>query len=684
MKRLLIFTLFSFLSSLALAQGEVKLIARPKGKNILLRWAPTNPEVWSLANKNGYYVERFTIADGQTVLRNPTRVNLTPSPLKPSPLEQWKNEATRNSNAAIAAQALFGKTFEATITQSRGLADVINKTRELEQRFSFALFAADHSFETALLSGLALTDSTVRKNERYLYRVFVAASPNAKPTLKIDSGIFYVGLRDSVGLAPPANLRAQFADRVVLLQWPRFLVEKQYTSFVIERAEAQKGEFVRTRQQPYINTSDSSAFFQAMDSLPQNGIEYQYRIRGITPFGETGPESERVSGSGFKAMTAKAVIADIKPEQGNVVLTWTVSGDPAIAKAFDIQRAASATGAFSIINKERIAGSVRTYTDRSPLSTGYYRIRTYGERGQEATSFERLIQLPDSVPPMQPKELVAKIDTTGKARLSWRANTESDLLGYRVYRSNFRDAEFSLINTAMSASPSYIDSINIRRLDKKIYYRVVALDRRMNPSPYSDVVEAAIPDIIAPAAPSIRQARSTSDGIFITWNASASNDVKSYQIIRKPRDSANWRLLKVLELRDTIFNDKTANSGTQYAYSLVAVDEAGNKSERSPAATVRGWKRTTRPAITEIVAEADRTNKLIIVHWKFGGEGVLKYAVYRGAGDDPITLYGTVSSLTSGFTDRGVSIGTKYRYYVKIIFNDGTEGVLSKGIEITY
>jgi len=674
------FALIAF-SGFAQERGSVKLLAKVKSNSILLRWAPTDPETWNQGNINGYQIERYTIAKGTTLLK-PEKIVLSKEPNKPKPLEEWSDDALVNKYSAIGAQAIYGKSFQVTTTNPNNLADIVNQSREQEQRFSFALFAADQSFSTAKLSGLALKDSTVKKDERYLYRVIVLSN-NTK--IKIDTALFYIGLKDSVGLTPPINLQAKFGDRSVHLRWPRFAVEKEYTSFIIERADS-KSDFKRINTLPYINTlSKEETHFQAMDSLPQNGVEYQYRVRGLTPFAEIGPESERVSGKGFKLLNATAAIKSAKEEKEKMVISWEVTGDQNSLIGFYVERSQKVNGKFEMITKYLLNKTILKYVDERPLSTNYYRIKIMGENDQQNFSFPYLAQLADSVPPAPPKGLKVAIDTLGIAKLTWLANKESDLLGYRVYRSNFANSEYSQINKDPQLSVSYIDSVNIRRLDSKIYYKLVAVDRRFNPSDYSAPVIVELPDVIPPVPPVIESIRSTSAGVKITWTPSASDDVASYRLLRRQLNAASWDTIKVVKAQDSLlFIDQKLETGEEYQYSAMAVDKSTLKSTLSSPVTGRLINNLIKPAITDFKAEVDRTDRSITLRWKYNEKSVAKFLIYRVVNDEPLSLYKSVPGNRFNLKDVDVRIDTSYNYRIKVVFVGGNESTFSEPVQVKF
>ena len=153
-------------------RARILLLARMDRDSIVLRWAPSNSGGWASANKAGYVVERLTLGtDGKA--DTSTLVKVGQGTLLPWTREEWNRRAPRsNRYAAVAAEALHGKSF-ATGMQGSGEAGAFRSAvDDLTNRYGFSVFAAD--MDPLAADGLALrmVDRKVRNGERYVYRVF--------------------------------------------------------------------------------------------------------------------------------------------------------------------------------------------------------------------------------------------------------------------------------------------------------------------------------------------------------------------------------------------------------------------------------------------------------------------------------------------------------------------------------
>ncbi|MCX2682217.1 hypothetical protein OOZ15_19925, partial [Galbibacter sp. EGI 63066] len=172
------------------AEARTVVMSRPqKQGRILLRWAVTTPMAWRKANRYGYQLKRYTVTrDGQT-LSAPEEKDL--GVLLPRPLESWADLIERDDNAAVVAQALYGEQFE--VEGQDELSAIVNLSEEQQQRFSWALYAADQSFQAALMAGWGYEDTQVKENEKYLYKVTPLVPGDI---LRVEEGGVFTGLSD--------------------------------------------------------------------------------------------------------------------------------------------------------------------------------------------------------------------------------------------------------------------------------------------------------------------------------------------------------------------------------------------------------------------------------------------------------------------------------------------------------
>lgn len=677
-----------FLLSVVDANGQdglpakVHIIARAEENAILLRIAPGSPALWELGNKYGYVIERFTVTRDKQYLGSRERQVLTSQPLKPLPMAQWETMSLNNPFAEIAVEAIYGETFELSTDFSQDVMQMYNKAKELESRFSFALFAADLSLEVSQASGLYLKDMDVRKNEKYLYRVY---SIVPQTLIKSDTGFVYTSLADFAPLPEIREVKAQFSDHLAMISWSTRYAQSFYSAYWIERSEDGK-TFSRTSELPFVNTypddkPDPGVSFK-LDSLSENNKTYFYRVVGISPFGITGPPSEVVKGEGVEALGASAAIRKIADSNGQADLAWEfpIEKEP-VLKGFEIERSSIPDKNFKTVSG-LLPPATRTFHDSKPEGTNYYRVKTLGKNGTKSVSFPVLFQLEDSIPPLQPTGLVGFIDTTGLVTLRWNSNREPDLSGYRVFRSNFQNSEFSQITSDPVDSAVFKEKIPLQNLSRAVYYKIQAIDTRFNPSTYSTAIKIVKPDQVSPVAPVFKSWRAEKDKIELTWSFSPSSDVMHHNLKSRSTTSAEWITTKKFILTDKPVYTYQGTKAGDYEFMLEAVDSSGNSSvSKILKATLIG---TPPKPIENIKATPDRTKKQIVLSWKETIPGIRKILIYRAEGDQPVALYKSISGNSLQFIDSQVSMNTAYSYYLKVVMEGGAESAFSEELKITF
>src|ERR1044072_5228293 len=215
-------------------QHAIMALASPRYDSITLRWAPAGQVAWQTGNKYGYIIERFVVArDGKPVeLAGQHGSQLTTAPIKPLPEAQMEQLAVSNDRVALVKEAIYSKDFQLT-TPEKGIGNFITQQGEADMRYGFMLLACDLSPVAANAAGLRFVDRSVKKGERYAYKISVAQQPKGA---SIEPGVCVTSLQEPLKLAPPREFSVQWDDSLARLQWLANIDKCSYTAYVVERS----------------------------------------------------------------------------------------------------------------------------------------------------------------------------------------------------------------------------------------------------------------------------------------------------------------------------------------------------------------------------------------------------------------------------------------------------------------
>ncbi|MDR7212138.1 hypothetical protein [Flavobacterium piscis] len=646
---------------------EIQVIARVQKDKILLRWAVTNPIAWKKLNKYGYMLERYTVTRDDKTLPNPEKLILTQA-LKPEPLETWENFIENNDNAAIIAQAIYGEDF--AVEGGDNLQNIVNLSEETEQRFTFALFSADKDFEIAKKAGLGFEDKTAKINEKYAYRVISNVPENE---MSIDYGGIFVGLKEYEALPKPMDFTVHFTDNSSMLSWNFKTLARVYDSYYIERSNDKKA-FERITDKPYTslnqeNENNNRIFY--IDSIANNK-PYSYRIQGISPFGELSPYSDIVTGKGTSILkfVPHLTVKEFKDDT-TVTLSWEFpeEGNNEIT-GFELNRSDSDDEKYTTVVKN-IPAKNRSVTYNKLSSTNYFTLTAIGKQGSNRISFPMLVQPVDSIPPAKPIGLKGVIDSLGIVKITWNPNKEKDLLGYRIYKGNTAEEEFSQLTVSPSELNTYEDKTIIKSLNPKVYYKIIAVDYHYNMSAFSEVLILKKPDVIPPTSPVFTNFEIKEGSIFLEWVNSQNEDVANHQLYRKENDQKDWTLILDTKNKEEKYQDKTVIEGNTYRYAIFARDESNLTSNPSPEVAMFVPKYSVMPAVKGFFAQANKTTNTIDLSWEYSNTDVDSFEIYKASDTDPLQLIQVLTGKTKRLSDPTITINTTYKYGIRALFKDG-------------
>ena len=685
MKKLIYITLLiCFYSSLMCSQesASVQVVARSLPNKVMLRWAVDQPLEWKKANEYGFEVERALISRNDQAVLPIEKKYLNTAVIKPRPLEEWATLANQDQNVAILAQALFGSTFETTAPAAGVLGSIVAVNDELEQRFTFGLLAAEQSYQGALLAGWAIEDNSVLAGEEYVYTVKVATPDSTG--MKIKKGTVYAGPGLYEELPKPIGLAGVFGDKNVMLSWNFNLLSNYYNRYFVERSTDGK-TYVPLNGVPLFNATKNvgqekmSLFYS--DSIPNN-TDYYYRVNGKTAFGETSPPSEPLMGKATESLKFDPRIYKKKiPADDKVILFWEFDekGNDLISK-FQLKRSNTNEGPYEVVIDD-IPISSRQIEFNSLKRINYFVISAIGQNGVNAESYPSMVQPVDSIPPAPPKNLVGKMDTTGLITIQWDKNIEPDLQGYRIFKSNNPNVEFSEVTAETFLMQKYTDTITSVNLNKKIYYKIQAEDQRYNRSLFSKILVIDKPDIIAPSPPVFKKYVVTEEGIRLNWIPSSSTDVAAHMLYRKNGNESetNWEEIAVLtSIKDTTFLDSDELIRGLYNYTMIAKDSASLESSPSRPISIKWKGQIPNEKELKFSGTVNRELRFINLTWRIKDFNISEYRLFKGSNEDGLKLYKTFDGNSKFYNDVALEINSNYIYGLQLIMSDGQTTAIKK------
>jgi hypothetical protein len=650
-------TSFQAIGQEAFERENVAIRGNVQENTVRLRWAPTNSKAWLEGKKYGYVLEKMVaFKNGQFELgHHPEKINRS---FLPAPLNDWEELLHTSDYAAVIAQALYGDVFLLDIP-SGDYGDIINQSTELEQRFATSLFSAEYDYDAALLAGWGWTDTEVKENERYLYRIYL----NKPEPEKGDTAVIVIGLSDKKQLPKPIGINVICGDRQAMLSWNYFYQSDTYHSYHIERAVS-GSDFQQITEIPVTAIGEDMQQMYYVDSLPDNALTYLYRIKGVTSFNETGPYSDEVSCKGKETVNCVPVItAGDFIAKDTAHIYWLLECNTIdMIKKVEIKRAPEIDGEYQTI-LSNIPPRQQELTLTLPEKMNYVRIHVSDQEGAEKISFPFLLQQVDSIPPAVPSGLEVSIDSVGVAHLSWNMNTEEDLRGYRLLRSFTEEAEKSSITSQFLTQNEYTDTLSLYLSNEAVYYALTAVDTYYNESQPCKTVKALKPNIATPADPVITGYKTDKNKVWISWITDTKDPLVTYYLMRSvTTPKQNDKVVYSGNYTINEYTDELPETGV-YTYRVMAV-AANKKVSYSPQEiTLNIQVEENQDAVSGFRYYKDEKNNYIELSWSKHPQAKL-YRLYKSEDDGNITLLKELDATQNRFVDEQVSPSVKYTYYI--------------------
>ncbi|MDX1951384.1 MAG: FN3 associated domain-containing protein [Verrucomicrobiota bacterium] len=192
------------------------------------------------------------------------------------------------------------------------------------------------------------------------------------------------------------------------------------------------------------------------------------------------------------------------------------------------------------------------------------------------------------------------------ATLSWTASTDTDLVGYHVYRASSLNGTFTRLTSTPVAGNNFIDSV---AAGYTYMVRAVKLEKSGSGSYYnasqgifagngSTGSTPPPPTVTIPSAPSMLAALPLSPSqITLSWVDNANNET-AYKIYRKVGVNGTYALVATLAANSVTYANSGLAAGTQYYFRIVASNSAGDSSFSNESVASTHLATVAAPVIT--------------------------------------------------------------------------------------
>ena len=671
--------LVSFRPEVSFQVDFIPIRAKAFGDSIVVRWAPNNASLWLRAVEEGYILKRTEkiIEDGEEKY-----LTREIDGLKPPPLEKLNNPSVLADTAALlATQALYGE--QMTISGKDGFYQQMS---ELDLRFMVALQSADKSKLAADLLALRFVDKEVEIGKNYTYSVSIPSKEG-----KMTEDIFDIKNEKLVEPELPIGFEATQREHAVFLTWD-YGNSNFYTTYTIERSDDNGATFKMLTPEPLLFIIPDGAteyIYEFADSVEQNYKPYIYRLRGKDAFANWSDPAE---------LTAMAVdltpppapqiiLGESSPE--GIVLNWDFDSiPPSDLEGFDIFIGPDSDNVSQKLTKKSLPANARTYRHEAEIQTNsahYFRVVARDTSGNRASSLSQYVHVIDSIPPVAPTSLAGHIDSMGVVTLTWAQNEEADLEGYRIYVANNLEDEFAQLTDTLLNINLFFDTVALNTLNRALYFKVAAEDLSRNTSEYSEILKLLKPDTIRPVSPVLHNTKGSGNGVELTWISSTSKDVEQQILYRKLQEDTlgNWEAIQEFSAKTELYFDESTRTEQYYIYTMEAVDSSGNRSDQAFPVIGRRFFDGDEGEIVTLNATKNEDGKSVSIFWESedSGDDFLEnqqrvYFLYRSKNGGKYSKIKQLRSTQTNFTDEpGVG---KYSYGVRMVYEDGKMGVISK------
>lgn len=538
--------------------------------------------------------------------------------------------------------------------------------------------------------------SNLEINARYFYRVSALDGIGNESTRSGSASITTTG----TGVATPNGLRTIGKIRQIDLHWTS-VSEPNLIGYLVLRSTSTQEKFLPVTMDTLFTTAQT----EYLDMSVEPERVYFYRVQSVVNDPERGTVwsdmSAYVDGKASKDQSPPAPPSDLIVSLnenliGVIDLDWSAplsdsNGDELTGlKTYRIFRSEGTTNSFVQISEISVEKTSYQDQDTKLLTLYFYTVSA-------VDSLENISSRASVISVITPGLLVPRginaFPQIGAILVSWTANTESNLVGYKLVRSEKSTGPFILLPGDEGASfttsqITYVDSPLVA--EKTFFYRLLAVGNGGLESDTSTFVtgtvlkaELAVPTNVV-AIGGIQQIR-------VSWMESKDRDLTGYEVFRFDNPSQEKENKRFETLVNT-YVDSPLIASENFVYRVQALGIGGIKSQLSRYVSAEVPQDNSSPAAPGDFSAILKSARTINLQWSApktdqgGGDltGLSGFRIYRAVGNSAagFQVFKNLDGVQRGIEDGDLEYLTTYLYRISAVDDNGNESVLSSIISL--
>lgn len=535
----------------------------------------------------------------------------------------------------------------------------------------------NYSPDVNLILGRLFVDRDVKEGARYAYKVVLldAMGKEIQTLGPVET------INTSIPIKAPADLTSSVTASGVKLAWLQPEESCGVIGWDVFRAESRGDEF--TKISPMLRPVMGNATF--IDSTAKDGMNYKYKVAAINRAGQSS-EASNIAEAGLTTRNnSPAPQAPAIEIAANEIKTSWTPGDISGGEFINIYIGENITEPFKKLNESPVPVSEGVYVDVTPKKTAvtyYYRLAVVSADGIEGAKSSAVpARIQDKQPPSQPQGLALSKNEDGLSFLKWEAVGDSDVMGYYIYRGQ-SEKDIKRISNEVIRESEYFIPLAGAGVSGVQYYSVSAVDKDLNESNNSEVIEYVIADNISPEKPTGLSATSGEGPVQLSWQPNFERDVDIYRVYRKELpDGEAAAIADIPSIEENLYIDEEVTSGIEYEYKITAIDTSENESEPSTPVSILP-KDSTPPSVPQDFAVTVSENAAMMT-WKKSPEADISgYRLLRSEAETgnftAIKDAAMLPESDESYADDTVSQGKQYWYRIQAVDTSGNESTRSE------